>query len=224
MLREIKCDLSTEELLRKGQEMAQLQRDKELVEMDKKESAAEFKGKIDGLESRLSKVCAIIRDKYELRQVNCREEKDFVEKVRRIIRCDNGEQVEVHPMTPADLQQKLPKVDVQEVAKPGDETPAAPGPSLLALPQTATPEKVEPGQIWHAYGYQFEVLTLLKDGDIEVKYIHDNMRSIMSENEWKAAEPKFVAIRGKVEVVEQTDEPIPGEKKPGKKRGKRGAK
>lgn len=283
MLKEIKCDLTTEELLRKGQDMAQLQREKELVELQKKESAAEFKVKIDGLESKLSKVCSTIRDKYEMRQVNCREVKDFVNKVRRIIRCDTDEEIEVHPMTPADLQQKLPiekdkpaaeseqqnKLpttfedadvgmvwlssvlgEVEIVARADDSVVVrqAAGPNTAritkemwaahkmtflrfvapatvagALPQAATPEKIEPGQIWHAYGQNFEVTGLTKDGDVRVKY-DDGMDSAFTENEWKSAAPRFVALKRKVEIIEQTDEPIPGEKKPAKKRGKRGGK
>lgn len=283
MLREIKCDLTDAELLRKGQEMALLQRDKELVEMQKKESAAEFKGKIDGLENKLSKVCAIIRDKYEMRQVNCREVKDFVNKVRRIIRCDNEEEIEVHPMTPADLQGKLPNVptepvsenkkplpvtfedadvgmvwlssvlgEVEVVARADDSVVVrqvagpdtsritkemwaahkmtflrfVPPPSVAgALPQTATqpaPEKVEPGQIWQVYGFKVEVLKVLDDGDIEVKY-PDGMHSFMPTNEWRDANPEFVAIRVKSKIVEQTEEAPPGKSKSkggrGRKRG-----
>jgi len=137
MLRELKVQLTTDELLRKGSEIAEIQRKKELLEDEKKSTAASYKTQIDELEGKQSEIATVLRDRGEFRKIVCRELKDFDKGVIRVIRSDTDEEIEVHPMTAADRQAKLP------LDPPGGEGAAK---DPLKIPSAF--EDVEPWQVW----------------------------------------------------------------------------
>lgn len=184
MLREIKCDLTDAELLRKGQEMAELQRKKELVEIAKKDSASSYKTEIDGLESKLSRLCSTIRDKYEMRQVNCREVKDFSRKKRVIIRCDTDEEIELHDMTPADMQQKLP------IDKDKKEPEAPKVEQQDRLPTTF--EDADVGMVWLSSVLGEVEIVARADDSVVVRQMAGSDTARITKEMWAAHKMTFI--------------------------------
>lgn len=105
--RMLPCDLTDQELLQRGQKVAELVAKKEALEAEKKDTASEFKAKIDRLESDIASIAKEVRSKKEYREVEVSTTKDYKRKVAETVRQDTGELVEQRTLTPAELQLEL---------------------------------------------------------------------------------------------------------------------
>lgn len=204
MVRDLKVVLSIEELLRKGAEMAEIQRSKELKEEEKKSTAKALGVEIEALEKKQSALSLSIRDKCEMRSVVCRTEKDFIHKEILVIRSDNDEVIERHPMTASDLQQSLPI----EEAKAAD-TEEKKAEEKIDDGSIATPcrfEECDVGQVWHS-GKFGEGFIIAKANDSVVADFGGTTSRIFAET-WVSYEMTFVKFCDKPSEDGLCDEPI----------------
>ncbi len=105
---EVNCDLDEMELLMRGQMLSQAYLDFERVQGEKKAAMKEFADELEGIRSRINKLCGIIRNKMEPRMVNCAVQFHApVQATKRIVRLDTGEIVRDEPMTPQECQTYL---------------------------------------------------------------------------------------------------------------------
>jgi hypothetical protein len=102
---EISCELDEIELLMRGQMLSQAYLDFEQVQLQKKAAMKEFADELEGIRSRINKLCGIIRSKAEPRMVNCAVQfHKPVQGTKRIVRLDTGEIVRDEPMSAQECQ------------------------------------------------------------------------------------------------------------------------
>lgn len=102
-------DLTSEQIAQRGQLLAACQVDIEKLKADKKDSAAEFKRKIEDLEAQAKKLSHAITAGTEEREVECDERLNLDEKIVEIVRRDTGEVVRKRRVEDEDLQPVLPE-------------------------------------------------------------------------------------------------------------------
>lgn len=119
--RNLKCQLSDEEVSARGQEVSQLLGEKYEAELAKKAAADTHKEKISTIDSRIAKLAKECREKAEYRMVECIYNRDDDLRKVELIRTDTGEQIFHRPLTREELQLRLiPKRD----KKKGDDKSA----------------------------------------------------------------------------------------------------
>lgn len=190
MIRDLKVVLTDEELLRKGAEMADIQRKKELKEEEKKSTAKALGVEIEAFEKKQSELAIAIRDKSEMRSVVCRVEKDFIHKENLVIRTDTGEVVERHPMTASDLQTKLP-IEKESKDNPTTMEHGFTGEKADdgSIPTPAGFDDADVGQVWESkLGECFIVAKA--DDSVVIEYNGGTTR--IFRDTWAAYEMKFV--------------------------------
>ena len=99
------CTLLPIELERKGRELADLMAEKDRLEDAKKSAADHFKSKISETEAKCRGVYLVIRQGYEMREVQCRRVQDYDRRVVEIVREDTGEIVSSRPMNPTEVKE-----------------------------------------------------------------------------------------------------------------------
>ena len=92
--KQCKYTFSDEERRENAEKLALFVSEKEIIEDEKKEEMSSFKNRIDEKNMQIRIYANRIRNGYDFRQMECREEKDFDAGVIRYIRTDNGEVVE----------------------------------------------------------------------------------------------------------------------------------
>lgn len=102
------CELTREEQLQKGTEMALLLQRLEETESEAKSVADGYKRDIKKLERTIGDRAEEVRTGIEHRLVECTERGRFREGLVDVIRTDTGEVVRTRPMTEAEKQQPLP--------------------------------------------------------------------------------------------------------------------
>ncbi len=103
-----KVQLTEKEIRDASEKLAKLTDDIEGKEADKKSVASQYKADIDRLTSDARSEAALVRNKYDYRQVECREEFDNDHRTVSIVRTDTGETVRTRAMTSAEKQSDLP--------------------------------------------------------------------------------------------------------------------
>ncbi len=103
----LKCLLTEKEKLQAGSEMTDAYQALEGLNNEFETVKQEFKGKIGGQESAITRLSALIRAGYEHRQVKCSVEKDFGMGTVTVIRLDSGDTVEARPMSNMEAQMGL---------------------------------------------------------------------------------------------------------------------
>ncbi len=102
------CELTREEQLAKGSEMALLLKQLDEREAEAKSVADNFKRDLKKLERTIGDRAEEVRTGVEHRLVECTERGRFREGLVDVIRTDTGEIVRTRPMTESEKQQPLP--------------------------------------------------------------------------------------------------------------------
>lgn len=113
------CNLDSRELVLKSKALAELLSEKDHVEQEKKDANAEFKQRLDDLETRLNALAVEVRTGKEYRDVPCIERADWADNRVEVIRTDNGEVVRIRPLQQGERQEALPyaKAKASSVAR-----------------------------------------------------------------------------------------------------------
>jgi len=103
----LKCKLSQEEILQAGEGMANAQ--KELLEIEDELASikAQFKSKVECATALIKKNANLIRDKFQLRAVECQRVFDYDEGIVTEFRTDTGDAIASRPMTDDELQMEM---------------------------------------------------------------------------------------------------------------------
>lgn len=107
VVRELKIPLRDDELLAKADQLAHVLADVARLEGDKKSYISQNKASMDTAAGEASSLGKQIAEKAEWRKVECIEERDFVEKRRRVINPITGEIIEERTMTVEELQMEF---------------------------------------------------------------------------------------------------------------------
>ena len=81
--------------------------DKEAIEEQKKSVMSSFKEKIESVTTEINAAAWKYKDRYEMKDIECFVERDFVNGEVRYVRTDNGEIAEKKKMTMADRQMHI---------------------------------------------------------------------------------------------------------------------
>jgi hypothetical protein len=98
--RELPCELSAEQLIAYGAEMAEC----ELKIGELENSRDDLNKEIKGRRGRRLELATMIDNGSEDRLVECRIEESLAENVKRVFRCDTGEKIEERALTGIELQ------------------------------------------------------------------------------------------------------------------------
>lgn len=101
------CQLDAQEVLLKSKSLAQLLCDKSNVEIEKKDANADFKRRLDVIETRVCELGLEIRTGREYRDVPCIERADYADNRVEIIRTDTGEVVRMRALEVHERQESL---------------------------------------------------------------------------------------------------------------------
>ena len=119
VVKELRCALTDEELLERGQSLARTLEQIQKREADGKAYAAAVKSDIEGYKSEGQKLYHQISEKSEWRQVECNEVHDFEKWRVSVVRTDTGEIVSERAMWDEERQDEIAFLD--EPAEQGAE-------------------------------------------------------------------------------------------------------
>ena len=126
VVKELRCALTDEELLARGQALARALEQMQKREADGKAFAANVKSDIEQYKKEGLRLTSHIAEKSEWRPVECNEVHDFKEGTVSLIRLDTGEVISERRMWDEERQDEL-HLDEDESADPPaaeDEAPA----------------------------------------------------------------------------------------------------
>ncbi len=101
----LKCNLTNDELLQCGQQLADAQQTIDDVAAELDDFKAQCKSKTATAEALAARLGKLIRQRYEHRRVECEIVKDYHNEAITIVRGDTGEIVERRDMTHDELAQ-----------------------------------------------------------------------------------------------------------------------
>lgn len=131
----LKCILTQDERNTLGDDLAQQYIDIQQLEEQKKSATSNFKAKIDAATADASQKARVLKDGYEMRDVEVETRYDASIGLAIIVRKDTGEIIKQRPLTQEERQQELELEDRQPVAPPDTSGPTAyNGKGHLALP------------------------------------------------------------------------------------------
>lgn len=81
---------------------------KNMVEDEKKSVMSSYKDRIDRFEMDINKLSRNIIDGYEIRDFECRVEKNYDAHIKEYFCIHSGELIDTRPLDPSDYQQRLP--------------------------------------------------------------------------------------------------------------------
>lgn len=105
--RRLPCNLNDEDLLDRGKQLANAEKDYTTVEDEKREAMRDFKKSLDAIQGRIDELSTAIRDKIETRDVECTVSNNFQTMRKEISRNDTGEVVETYEMSESERQGQL---------------------------------------------------------------------------------------------------------------------
>lgn len=103
-----RCDLTKEELDELAGRLAEDQLELEGLEDQKKAIAKDMAGKIEAVQAKIRSGSNTYRQKWEMREVECVEVKDFTRGECYSKRLDTGEVLKRRKLTSAELERELP--------------------------------------------------------------------------------------------------------------------
>lgn len=103
----LKCDLQDTELLQFGEDLANAQSEIHELNTQLDGIKKEYKSKTSALEAEVDKLGNLLRQKYQMREVECEVTCDYDEGIVIVKRMDTGEEVKRRPMTDSELQREL---------------------------------------------------------------------------------------------------------------------
>lgn len=104
----LRHDFTPDEIMKKGQKLAQLSAEKIAIENDKKAAMSDFKAKIDGKDAEMKIIMQDINTGHGQEYVNCiTKHHDPTTAMQTIYREDTGEIVRTESMSMEDLQVQM---------------------------------------------------------------------------------------------------------------------
>lgn len=125
--RNLPVKLTTDELLDRGNQLAEALTEEAKIEVEKSISMKRFKERLGGVLARVDGLKTAISEQVEYRDVECETKKDLIAKKVRIIRLDTLETVEERDLHPAEGQTTIPGTDPDEEPMQGRLIPLAGG-------------------------------------------------------------------------------------------------
>ena len=126
VVKELRCKLTDEELLARGQELARALEQMQKREADGKAFAANVKSDIEQYKKEGLRLTSHIAEKSEWRKVECDEVHDFEAGTVSVVRLDTGEVVSERRMWDEERQEDLPLEGLGDDGVPQPEDAAAP--------------------------------------------------------------------------------------------------
>jgi len=124
----LKVDLTRDELMQAGDELANSNLEGARLESDLKGVKAEYKGKLEEVVGRCKKLTTMISTKSEYRDVECEEVKDYKKGRVHVMRLDTRRIIEDRPMSEAEKQMEIKLSPEPETkTKPADTTDTGAG-------------------------------------------------------------------------------------------------
>lgn len=102
------CQLTGQELVLKSKALAELLCDQANIELEKKEANADFKARLDSIDTKMASLAQEVRTGREYRDVACIERADWTDNRVEIVRTDTGEVVRIRPLQQGERQEALP--------------------------------------------------------------------------------------------------------------------
>jgi len=106
--RMLKCDLTDEELLAAGADLAAKLDDLKTCQAERDSVNKGYKAKEAEIEAQVQKGQILVRNKYDIRNVDCENVQDFRSLMCTVTRKDTGETVIVRKLTEDEKQSTLP--------------------------------------------------------------------------------------------------------------------
>ena len=126
VVKELRCKLTDEELLERGQALARALEQRQKREADGKAFAANVKSDIEQYKKEGLRLTSHIAEKSEWRKVECDEVHDFEAGTVSVVRLDTGEVVSERRMWDEERQEDLPLEGLGDDGVPQPEDAAAP--------------------------------------------------------------------------------------------------
>lgn len=112
--RELKCPLTPDQWSRYAEEMARLEGQIGEIEERKKLHAAQCKAELDSVQDQIRVLARKLRERYEYRDVECREIRDDRTGRMTVVRLDTGDLIEERALTLKERQTELPLAEDQD--------------------------------------------------------------------------------------------------------------
>lgn len=104
----LRCELTKEELDELAGRLAEEQLELQELEEQKKAVTKDFAGKIEAVQARIRSGSNTFRQRWEMREVECVEVKNFLSGECYSTRLDTGEVLKRRKLTSAELERELP--------------------------------------------------------------------------------------------------------------------
>lgn len=104
----LKCLLTDKELIETGSELSHEIQVLSGIAAELETIKADYKAKSKASDARIQSLTIRMRDKYEMRPVECVEIKNFETKKYLVLRVDTGEEIETRDLREDELQMPLP--------------------------------------------------------------------------------------------------------------------
>lgn len=104
----LKVPLTDPELIQTGDDLATEHNDLRGVNNELESIRADYKAKVKAHEARIEILSIRMRDKFEMRPVDCNEQKNYAAKVLTVMRIDTGAIIESRDLRQDELQIPLP--------------------------------------------------------------------------------------------------------------------
>lgn len=145
--RNLEVKLTDDELREKAAEVAAKRKQVNELKAAKKSTAAGYKTQIDALDAEIDHGCGVLREKTEIRSVECKWVRDDGRKMMVCVRIDTGAQVDQRQMSDKERQAELPGMEGEAPRLDGREAPRAEGeptPTAAELPDLPQAEAAAP--------------------------------------------------------------------------------
>ncbi|NTW67218.1 MAG: hypothetical protein HGB21_13080 [Nitrospirae bacterium] len=103
----LECQLTDAERIGHGTDMSTLTLEINELEEQKKSVMADYKARIDGKGADARRIAQILKQGYELREVDCEELRDYETRTVTVVRLDTGEMVSSRGMTIEEMQEAM---------------------------------------------------------------------------------------------------------------------
>lgn len=117
--KQLTCKLPNDEYMEKARKLANLEQDKEALELEKKESNADFNARTKKIEADIGVLTRVVSSGEEHREVDCLWKFNWPVGEKVLVRLDTGEVVRTESIRESERQQRLTfkKREMEEAAK-----------------------------------------------------------------------------------------------------------
>ncbi len=107
LTRRLPVKLHDEDVLDRGQKLAQAEYDYAAIEYEKDKANKEFKKQLDEHQGLITGLARVIKERVEIQDVQVVTQDDTLAMLHRVIRVDTGETVESYSFSESEIQKAL---------------------------------------------------------------------------------------------------------------------